>query len=198
METENRSHKHLSLQERYYDTYKALLKDTREGIGLSREELREQDCLITPLLRQGQSISHIFAVHKDKIPCSMKTVYNYIDQGIFTARNLDLPKKVKYKERKRKRQESPAGYAYREKRTYKDFLEYIRKVIPKGKSLADYTQDDMTLLMNHINSTARASLNGRNPYELARLLLKKELFKVIGAKKVAADKILLKPALLKR
>ena len=70
METENRSHKHLSLQERYYDTYKALLKDTREGIGLSREELREQDCLITPLLRQGQSISHIFAVHKDEIPCS--------------------------------------------------------------------------------------------------------------------------------
>lgn len=299
-----------------YDTYKALLKDTREGIGLTREELRELDCLITPLLRQGQSISHIFAVHKDEIPCSMKTVYNYIDQGIFTARNLDLPKKVKYKERKRKRHEAPTEYAYREKRTYKDFLEYmekhpelnvveldtvhgsnktgnvmltmlfrncnfmliklmpecrqecvkkvfddltgqlgierfqelfpviltdngsefkdaigieyksseiqrsrvfycdplaswqkgkleknheyIRKVIPKGKSLADYTQDDMTLLMNHINSTARASLNGRNPYELARLLLKKELFKAIGAKKVAADKILLKPTLLKK
>lgn len=68
--------------------------------------------------------------------------------------------------------------------------EYIRKVIPKGKSLVDYTQDDMTLLMNHINSTARASLKGRNPYELARLQLKKELFKVIGAKKVAADKTL--------
>lgn len=56
----------------------------------------------------------------------------------------------------------------------------------------------MTLLMNHINSTARASLNGKNPYELARLLLKKELFKITGAKKVVADKILLKPALLKR
>ena len=49
--------------------------------------------------------------------------------------------------------------------------EYIRKVIPKGKSLVDCTQDDMTLLMNHINSTARASFNGRTPYELARLLL---------------------------
>ena len=76
--------------------------------------------------------------------------------------------------------------------------EYIRKVILKRKSLAGYTQDNMTLLLNHINSTARASLNGRNPYELARLLLKKDLFKVIGAKKVAADKILLKPARLKR
>lgn len=52
----------------------------------------------------------------------------------------------------------------------------------------------MTLLMNHINSTARASLNGRNSYELVCLLLKKEL-KAIGAKKVAADKILLKTVL---
>ena len=49
-------------------------------------------------------------------------------------------------------------------------------VAPKRKSLADYTQDDMTLSMNHINSTARASLNGRNPYELARLLLKEDSF----------------------
>lgn len=57
----------------------------------------------------------------------MKTIYNYIDQGIFTARNLNLPKKVKYKERKRKRQEAPTDYAYREKRTYKDFLEYMEK-----------------------------------------------------------------------
>lgn len=39
--------------------------------------------------------------------------------------------------------------------------------------------------------TARASLNGRTPYELARLLLKQELFEVTGAKEVAADKILL-------
>ena len=110
-----------------YDAYRALLKDTREGIGLTREELRELDCLITPLLRQGQSISHIFAAHKDEIPCSVKTVYNYIDQGIFTAHNLDLPKKVKYKERKKKRREAASDYAYREGRTYKDFLEYMEK-----------------------------------------------------------------------
>lgn len=45
--------------------------------------------------------------------------------------------------------------------------EFIRKVITKGKTLMNNTQEDMTLLVNHINSTARASLNGRNPYELA-------------------------------
>ena len=44
--------------------------------------------------------------------------------------------------------------------------EYIRYAIPKGKSLNPYTQEDMTLLMNHINSTRRPSLNHRAPYEL--------------------------------
>lgn len=163
---------------------------------------------------------------------------------------FDFSKKVKYKERKKKRRETPSDYAYRENRTYKDFLEYmekhlesdvveldtvhgrnktfdesgiqrsrvfycdplaswqkgkpeknheyIRRVIPKGKSLADYTQGDMTLLANHINSTERASLNGRTPYELARLLLKTEIFDVTEARSIAADEILLKPALLTR
>ena len=44
--------------------------------------------------------------------------------------------------------------------------EYIRYVTPKGKTLTPYTQEDMTLLMNHINSTRRRSLGGKAPYEL--------------------------------
>ncbi|MBB6630794.1 hypothetical protein H7D64_04675 [Clostridium algidicarnis] len=37
--------------------------------------------------------------------------------------------------------------------------EYIRYVIPKGISFNNRTQEDITLMINHINSTARASLN---------------------------------------
>ena len=44
--------------------------------------------------------------------------------------------------------------------------EFIRYVIPKGKSLNPYTQEDMTLLMNHINSTRRPGLGNKSPYEL--------------------------------
>ena len=44
--------------------------------------------------------------------------------------------------------------------------EYIRYVIPKGTSLNPFTQDDMTLLMNHINSTKRPGLGNKSPYEL--------------------------------
>lgn len=55
------------------------------------------------------------------------------------------------------------------------------------------TQEDMTLLVNHINSTSRASLNGRNLYELAQLLLHVNLFKVLKLKLIKADEVILKP-----
>lgn len=47
--------------------------------------------------------------------------------------------------------------------------EYIRKIIPNGQSLDNYTQKGMAILDNHIRSTAKASLNGCNPFELAQL-----------------------------
>lgn len=64
--------------------------------------------------------------------------------------------------------------------------EFIRKVIPKGQTLMNNTQEDMTLLVNHINSTALVSLHGRNPYELTRLLLHDKLFKVLKLKLIKA------------
>ncbi|GLC79716.1 hypothetical protein LBYZC6_18300 [Lacrimispora brassicae] len=75
--------------------------------------------------------------------------------------------------------------------------EYIRKVIPKGRSLEGYIQKDMTELTNHINSTTRASLNGRNPFELAQLLNAQELLEGLDLKAIHPDKIILKPQLLK-
>ncbi len=44
--------------------------------------------------------------------------------------------------------------------------EYIRYVIPKGTSLNPFSQEDITLLMNHINSTKRPGLQNMAPYEL--------------------------------
>jgi len=44
--------------------------------------------------------------------------------------------------------------------------EYIRYVIPKSTSLNPYTQADMTVLINHINSTKRPGLGDKSPYEM--------------------------------
>lgn len=44
--------------------------------------------------------------------------------------------------------------------------EYIRYVLPKGTDLNQFTQDDITLLANHINSTIRPSLGDCAPYDM--------------------------------
>ena len=59
-----------------------------------------------------------------------------------------------------------------------------------------YTQEDVNLLASHINSTARDSLNGATPFELAELLLDKKIPALTGQHKVSPDNVLLKPALL--
>ncbi len=76
--------------------------------------------------------------------------------------------------------------------------EYIRYIIPKGRSMYNYTQEDISLMASHINSTARDSLNGATPFDLAELLLDKRIPILTGQYKVSPDNVLLKPALLKK
>ncbi|MBR4024646.1 MAG: IS30 family transposase [Firmicutes bacterium] len=297
--------------------YEKTLVNSRTGINMTTEELQQLNDLVSPLIRKGQPLSHIFAVHKDEIPVCRRTLYNYLDQRIFQARNIDLPRRVRYRKRKKRPQDKrQKNYqqVYRNKRTYKDFErfmeahpdldvvemdtvkgsrtsgkclltllfrscsfmiiilmqrcdqesvlkafnsltnglgyrlfkksfpviltdngsefkdpegieftqdgkrrtyvfycdpyvsnqkgrleknhEYIRYVIPKGKSMLKYDQHDISLLASHINSTARDSLNGAAPFDLADLLLDKRIPVLTGQFKVSPDNVLLKPALL--
>ena len=75
--------------------------------------------------QKGQSIAHIYASHADEIACSRRTIYSYIDRGVFQARNIDLRRKVVYKQRKRKTTTSLKDRSFRKGRGYKEFLEYI-------------------------------------------------------------------------
>ena len=74
--------------------------------------------------------------------------------------------------------------------------EFIRYVIPKGKTLKDYTQEDMTLIANHINSTRRPGLKYKSPYELVETEEMKKLLEVLNMFPIAADEICLSPKLL--
>lgn len=76
--------------------------------------------------------------------------------------------------------------------------EYIRYILPKGKSFDNRTQEDITLMMNHINSTARASLNVITPFKLAQMLLDSSLLDKLSFKDIAGDDVHLKPALFKK
>ena len=79
--------------------YRECLKDSRSVIAMTRQELHKKDKIITPLIAQGQSPYQIVANHPE-LNLSVRSVYNYLDMGLLTARNVDLKRKVKFKPRK--------------------------------------------------------------------------------------------------
>ena len=293
--------------------YKDTLSDTRKGIAMTPEELNQLDNLISPLIKKGQSIAHIYSHHSHEISCCERTLYTYVGEHLFTARNIDLPRKVRYKPR-RKTNNPPRNTTYRKGRTYDDFCayiqenpgvpvvemdtvygskggkvlltlffrvcslmvaflldectqicvqsainhiyavigsndfkacfpviltdngaefqapelieydeydnertkvfycdpmasyqkphieknhEYIRYVLPKGQSFNHLTQEKVTLMINHINSTARTSLNRNTPIKLAQLLLKQSFLYALSLESINHDDVHLKPALLR-
>jgi len=95
---------------------------------MTPEELQELNDLISPLILKGQPLSHIFAVHADEIPVCRRTLYNYFDQKVFQTRNIDLPRRVRYKKRKKRsepRKTPTTKQVYRNKRTYVDFERFM-------------------------------------------------------------------------
>lgn len=258
--------------------------ESRQGICVKDDVLKEMDELVTRLVKKGQPLTHIYAEHKEELPVSLRSLYNYIDQRKLTVRNIDLRRKTGYKPRRKGTKELSKGFKnqeYRKGRTYEDFEncmkdksdaevvemdtvrgvwesgkrlltmifrknnvmllflmpdgkaesvkrvfdylemglgfevfnrlfpviltdngsefkkvdeleetenleyrtslfycdpmaswqkaqleknnEYIRYAIPKGKSLNPYNEEDITLLMNHINSTRRPGLGNKSP-----------------------------------
>lgn len=297
-----------------HNRYRNTLISSRQGINLSEAALYELDDLITPLIHKGQPLAHIYANHKDRIPFSPRTIYKYIENNVLSVKNIDLPRKVRYKPRKMGKQPTKdrrllEGRKYSDFTTYlqehpetsvvemdtvegtkggkviltmlfrnfrfmlafllpdktqrsvldvfdhlerslgsfifqktfpiiltdngSEFMnpilletgvnslartsiyycdpnasyqkgaleknhEFIRYIIPKGKSFDKYTQEDITLMTNHINSTARNSLNSLTPFKLASLLLDESVLQAAALKEIQHDKVCLKPSLLKK
>ena len=82
------------------------------------------EALISPLIKKGQSVHQIYVTHKDKLMCSEKTIYNYIDACLFNVRNIDLQRKVKYRPRYKK-PEFKVDRGCRSGITYNEFQEYL-------------------------------------------------------------------------
>ena len=106
--------------------YEKTLSSSRTGINMTPEELQQLNDLISPLVIKGQPLSHIFAVHSDEIPVCRRTLYNYFDQNAFKAKNIDLPRKVRYKKRKKHPVQRKKTFLqeYRNRRTYVDFEKF--------------------------------------------------------------------------
>lgn len=294
--------------------YETLRSESRSGITINEAEITRLDNFITPLIMKGQSIHHICSNNTDTIMCSEKTIYNYVNSNLFSVRNLDLPRKVRYRPRKKLINSFKVDKSCRVGRTYRDFMEYvnenpdtpvvemdsvegikggkvlltihfrepqfmlaflrdantsqsvinifeklywelgpstfnmlfpiiltdngsefsnpstiefdsqgnrrtrifycdpsspyqkgaaennhelIRRIIPKGNSFDCYSQNDITLMMNHINSYGRKKLNNRSPHQLFSLFYGNKILKKLGVFLIPANEIILKPELLK-
>ncbi len=75
------------------------ISESRSGILATEGEIARLNEILVPLVKQGQSIHQIYLTHKDELMCSEKTLYNYVDGCLFDIRNIDLPRKVKYRPR---------------------------------------------------------------------------------------------------
>ncbi len=107
--------------------YELIRSESRWGITVDEEEILRLDGIISPLIRKGQSIHHICSNNRDVIMCSDKTIYNYVDYNLFSARNIDLPRKVRYRPRKKTAGHFKVDKSCRVGRTYEDFLLFMKE-----------------------------------------------------------------------
>ena len=114
----------------YYATtadqeYNNDLVDFREGINMTTLEVKQLASILKPLLDQGQSLYQIKSSHKEIKQC-VKTLYNYIEMGVFKNFGIDnfsLKEQVNRKQFKNKYKKRKEAANY-ENHKYKDYLKF--------------------------------------------------------------------------
>ena len=107
------------------DTYHEVKSESRKGINLTEEDIYNINITLTPLIKKGQTINHLYINHPDILDFSKASFYNYVNKGVFEFKTIDFPRIVKYK--KRKNSNKRRTRKEREiliNRKYKDFIEY--------------------------------------------------------------------------
>lgn len=72
----------------------------------------------------------------------------------------------------------------------------IRKILPKGHPLDGLSQDDVNLVMSHVNSYPRKSIADKTPFELFEDIYGKGILESLGIRKIAPNDVTLRPSLL--
>ena len=108
------------------NSYKEVKSEARKGINLTPEEVYKINSILTPLIKKGQTINHLYINHPDILDFSKPSFYNYVNNGVFEFSPLDFPRIVKYK--KRKNSKNRRTRKEREiliNRKYDDFQKFI-------------------------------------------------------------------------
>jgi IS30 family transposase len=76
--------------------------------------------------------------------------------------------------------------------------EFIRLFIPKGESMDALVQEDISLMMNHINSYSRKGLGNKSPYEVLSFMYGEDTLVRLGCTRIPANEIILKPSIFEK
>ena len=102
--------------------YETTLVESREGIPLNKEEFYTNERIISDAVKSGQHIYH--AIQANNLSVSKSTVYRHIQLGYYEISKIDLPRAVKFKQRKRQKGEY-VPKKLKIGRSYEDFLQFI-------------------------------------------------------------------------
>ena len=160
--------------------YNADLIESREGINMTYSELKALADVIVPLVKKGHSPYQIITSHPE-LNISEKTLYNYIESGVFRqfglldidlrvkTRRISKKDSVKYK--KREDRKSLIG------RTYKDFISYTddhdNVSIVEMDTVYKFLSYSFIFIIYHEEKTAKAMVEG---VDLLESILGKNLF----------------------
>ena len=106
--------------------YRKTLAESRQGIDFENDEFRKMDKIIKEEIDKGHSFYMIVTDHPE-FNITERTLYYYQEKGYLSCKNIDLPRKVRYRKRKRKISKSKSERKENEcriNRTHQDFLNY--------------------------------------------------------------------------
>lgn len=146
--------------------YETIMTESRKGIDITEDEINIINKDIVPLVKdKKQSVNQIFINHPDILYFSKTTFYTYINNGVISLKNNDLPRKVKYKPRKKSsNKENKRNTAILLNRTYED---YIIKVDKEPKS--NIWQLDTVIVLNDDSKCLMTFLLVETNFMLIRL-----------------------------
>ena len=120
--------KQLYESEYAFREYKETLTDARLGINFTEQEINGLNEILVPLIQeQHQSIHHVCINNKNKIMCSEKEIYNLVEMGVLKVRNIDLPRKVRYRNVPKRKTYYKIDKECLKGRKYDDYLKFIEQ-----------------------------------------------------------------------
>lgn len=109
--------------------YRKTLSASRAHLRITEEQAARINAEVAPLMiERHHSVNQVYINHPECLPFSKSTFYRYIDCRILAVRNIDLPRKLRYKpgpaaRREEREARNPAIRVGRFHRDFEDWLE---------------------------------------------------------------------------